>query len=542
LVTLYFAKAAYLLRSPGRRHPVVEGSVYPPIKLISVHRFEAVFFSSAVNGGVGRLTKISSKMKTSTSAFVFSFSQNRSICANQALIDESKSAGLLHSFTGLLVQAVLLQEIKQGEFVFAEALFHRPCLFFMEAVHQFNQSVESLLDRRPILFTIVVGDDLLVFALVIHSARIAHEHLGELLLDDVADILNRRGLAPLSSNSQLSLTIAAICCHLGGIPLAIEFAAARAATLGVEQVAVGLHNRFELLTNGRRTALPRHRTLRATLDWSYALLAAPECVVLRRLGVFASAFSLKAASAVVASAEVTPAEVVDGLSNLIAKSLVAADVDGTVARYRLLDTTRVYALEKLAESGELDRLARRHAEYYRDLFELAETEAETQPAKEWLADYGRQIDNLRSALDWAFSPNGDPSTAVALTAAAVPLWMYLSLMTECHSRVEQAIAALGSDANPDARREMKLHAALGASLLYTRSPTGPEYSAAWAKALEIAEGLDDVEYQLRSLWGLWSSHIDNQHRVALALAERFCTLAANRPDPNDRLIGDRLIG
>jgi len=168
---------------------------------------------------------------------------------------------------------------------------------------------------------------------------------------------------------RLAAMIAAICRRLDGIPLAIELAAARAAALDIEEVAARLDDRFRLLTGGRRTALPRHQTLRATLDWSYGLLPEPERVILRRLAVFAGAFRLEAASAVAASPEVAPAEVVEGLVNLVARSLVAAEVDGHVARYRLLDTTRAYAIEKLGESGERERLVRRHAEYYRDLFE-----------------------------------------------------------------------------------------------------------------------------------------------------------------------------
>ena len=120
--------------------------------------------------------------------------------------------------------------------------------------------------------------------------------------------------------------------------------------------------------------MPRHQTLRATLDWSYELLSEPERVILRRLAVFAGVFRLEAASAVIASPEIAPAEVVDGIANLVAKSLVTGVAGGTGARYRLLDTMRAYGLEKLAESGEREQLARRHAEYYRDLFERAEAE------------------------------------------------------------------------------------------------------------------------------------------------------------------------
>jgi hypothetical protein len=146
--------------------------------------------------------------------------------------------------------------------------------------------------------------------------------------------------------------IVAICRRLDGIPLAIELAAARAAVLGVEEVATHLDDRFRILTGGRPTALPRHQTLRATLDWSYELLSEPERVILRRLAVFAGVFRLDAASAVIASPEIAPADVLDGLANLVAKSLVTLVTGGTIARYRLLDTMRAYALAKLIEAGE----------------------------------------------------------------------------------------------------------------------------------------------------------------------------------------------
>ena len=222
--------------------------------------------------------------------------------------------------------------------------------------------------------------------------------------------------------------------------------------------------------------------------------------------------------------------------------VVVVEVDGAIARYRLLDTTRAYALEKLSDSGELQAVTRRHAEYYHDLFERAETEWETRPTAEWLTDYGRQIDNLRAALDWAFSPAGDTLIGAALTAAAVPLWMQLSLLEECRGRVERALAALAAGAGRDAQREMQLQAALATSLMYTRSAAS-EIGAVWSQALEIAESLSNTEYQLRSLWGLWGFRINNgQHRAALTLAQRFYALAASRSDPNDRLIGERLIG
>jgi predicted ATPase len=266
-------------------------------------------------------------------------------------------------------------------------------------------------------------------------------------------------------------------------------------------------------------------------------------VVLRRLAIFAGGFTLQTASTVAATDEIAGSDIIDCAANLVEKSLIAADLGGAKGRYRLLETTRAYALEKLTQSGEFEQVARRHAEYCRNFFERAEAELQTRPASEWLAAYSLRIDNLRAALDWAFSPDGDSSIGVALTAAAVPLWVHLSLMEECRSRVEQALSALVSGACRDPRCEMKLHAALGASQVHTGAVTVPEIGAAWTRALEIAESLDDAEYQLRSLLGLWFFQTaSGQHRAALALAQSFCALAAKPPDANDRLIGERMIG
>src|SRR4029077_11944106 len=181
------------------------------------------------------------------------------------------------------------------------------------------------------------------------------------------------------------------------------------------------------------------------------------------------------------------------------------------------------------------------AEYYRDRFERAETEWEVRDTAEWLADYGRRVDNLRAALDWAFSPDGDASIGVALTAAAVPLWMHLSLIDECGTRVERALA--GYIAERDGPRcEMKLYAALAVTLLHKIGPR-PEIIATWTKVLELAESLDDTDYEMRALWGLWVSSINGgEYRAALAFAQRFRGLPANPADPAELLIGDRLIG
>jgi predicted ATPase len=338
----------------------------------------------------------------------------------------------------------------------------------------------------------------------------------------------------IAADDRIAGISAAICRRLDGIPLAIELAAARVAGLGLEGLAARLDDRFKLLTGGHRTALPRHQTLRATLDWSYELLSEPERIVLCRLAIFAGGITLESASAVAADSQITAPDLVDVLANLVSKSLITADFPAQpLVGYRLLDTTRAYALEKLSQSGELQLLAQRHAQYYRDLFERAEAEWDASTTTEWLATYARQIDNVRTALDWTFSPSGDAAIGVALTVAAVPLWTHLSLMEECRARVERALAS---------RREMQLFAALGASLSYTKSPV-PESGAAWTNALEIADGIGDNEYQLRALWGLWIYRLScGECRTALALAQRFYSLGASSADPGDVFIGDRMIG
>jgi predicted ATPase/DNA-binding winged helix-turn-helix (wHTH) protein len=333
--------------------------------------------------------------------------------------------------------------------------------------------------------------------------------------------------------------VAEICRRLDGLPLAIEFAAPRVEVLGVEGLAARLDDSLQLLGTRRRTTVPRHRTMRAVVDWSYGLLAEDEQEFLRSLGIFAGGFTVEAAAAVVVpDAAKTRNDAINHLADLVAKSLVVVDASGAQPRFRLLDTTRAYTVEKLDSSDERTAVARRHAEYYLTLFKRAEAEAQARPMAEWIADYAGEIDNLRAALDWAFSPAGDGSLGVALTTAAVPLWLRLSLLEECGSRARQALGALNTLGTPKPREEMRLHTAVGASLR-----DAPEMEAAFTRALDIAEALDDSEYQLRALRGLsfynsWANH----PRAALSFAQRFNELATGGTNQSDRLFGERMLG
>ena len=284
-------------------------------------------------------------------------------------------------------------------------------------------------------------------------------------------------------------TVATICRRLDGIPLAIELAAARAAALGIEGLARRLDLRFHVLTGGRRTALPRHQTLRATLDWSHRLLSEPDRIVLRRLAVFAGSFSLEAAASVVADSALAEWEVIGRIAELVDKSLVVADAAGPTRRYRLLETTHAYAMEKLADSGEFGSLARLHALHFRDHLRTALAVWEETPSVQWLEAQAPEIDNVRVALDWAFGADGDPAVGIELAAASYVLWYLLSLMQEGRARLERATAAL----SPATPKKIEAQLRYGYGFISTGEPRGravPALRRAVALFRECGEPLD----------------------------------------------------
>ncbi|ORB88463.1 Putative HTH-type transcriptional regulator [Mycobacterium persicum] len=226
-----------------------------------------------------------------------------------------------------------------------------------------------------------------------------------------------------------------ICRRLDGMPLAIELAAARIRALSLQQIVDGLHDRFRLLTGGARTAVRRQQTLRASVDWSHALLTEPERVLFRRLAVFAGGFDLDAAQAVGAANAVESYQLLDQLGLLVDKSLVVADDTGDGMRYRLLETVRQYALEKLDESGETDEVRTRHRDYYTGM--TTELEAQGHWADERLLHWAQtEIDNLRAAFTRS-REGGDFDTALQLILSLRPLWLR-------GGRVQEALAGLSA--------------------------------------------------------------------------------------------------
>ena len=331
-------------------------------------------------------------------------------------------------------------------------------------------------------------------------------------------------------------TIAAICRRLDGIPLAIEFAAAGAATLGIQQMALGLRDRFMQLTLGRRTAHAQQRTLRATLDWSYQLLSEAEQELLHRLAIFAGPFSLDAAFAVAAET-MGHAKIADSLAGLVGKSLVFSITDRPAAEFRLLETVRVYAMDRLTESGGLAKVARRHAGYFLEALGDIDEERRSK-APEYLAASRRRADEVHVALEWAFSATGDTAIGWALTIASVPLWFALSQMAAARGYVERALtyAEAGSDV------EMRLQIALGHTLWYT-TPQSDALESAFARVLEIAEPIGATEAQIPALWGLWAARRGRgDYPAALETARLYAEAAANAGDAGAVHLGDRILG
>jgi predicted ATPase/DNA-binding winged helix-turn-helix (wHTH) protein len=337
--------------------------------------------------------------------------------------------------------------------------------------------------------------------------------------------------------------VAEICRRLDGIALAIELAAGRLSGLGVQGLANSVENCLSILTHGRRTAVPRHQTLRATLDWSYRLLSLEDQAALRCLSVFNGSFALEDAAFVMGPL-LSFDEANDCLTSLLDKSFVVAKPQERVFRYRLLDTTQVYAQDKLEQSGEANARRQRHAEHVRIVFDRAKAECDQRPTADWLHAYGCELGNLRAALDWTFSEDGDGAMGAAITAAAAPIWFHLSLLDEGLSRVERAIAWLNDQPSPDRRLMMQLYAISGWPQMRAIK-TIPSGMAAWRKrkTLALAVELDDVDYQLRAIWALWVDHTNNgQATEALTLAGRFAVVAERAGDSQDRMIAQRMRG
>ncbi|WP_051345977.1 winged helix-turn-helix domain-containing protein [Bradyrhizobium sp. th.b2] len=342
----------------------------------------------------------------------------------------------------------------------------------------------------------------------------------------------------LSLGDEEAAMIAEICRKLDGIALAIELAAGRAAVFGVGNTVAKLGSRLDLLRFGRRTANPRHQTLEATLDWSYDHLSELEQTVLRRIAIMVGHFSLETAIAVAEQTGLDRSEVAGAVENLVDKSLVAAWPGYQGTRYRLLDTTRCYALEKLAASGERNSVAERHARRLDRLLERYSSDI--QPGPSLASAMEHYLGDVRAALEWSFGPDGNDRAAVRMAAAASRLFLATSLLAECRGWMEKAIDRIAADCDP--RDQMEIHASLALSLMFTAG-NSERVRDAFNTALALAERCEDAYQQLRLLSGLsmyFHRTIDAGRSLEIAL--RAEAVASTTGDPDDAALVDSMLG
>lgn len=302
-------------------------------------------------------------------------------------------------------------------------------------------------------------------------------------------------------NERNALSVAQVCQRLDGVPLAIELAAARIKMMTVEEIAKHLDDRFDLLTAGSRTALPRHRTLRAAIDWSYDLLSGPKRILFNRLSVFAGGFTLDAAEEVASGGEVTKSQVIDLLGQLIDRSLVIvaarpenADTD---TRYGMLETIREYGREKLDEAAETEQLRQRHCDFFIAFAEKADANLKGAQHLEWLDRLDAEHDNLRAALQWTLKAR-DVRATLRLAGTLSWFWERRSYLSEGRCWLEWALTVVDSSVPTSVQAKALYGAAYLARAL-----------GDFAKAYELVE-------QSIALWRVIDS-AEDKHGLALAL-------------------------
>jgi predicted ATPase/DNA-binding SARP family transcriptional activator len=321
--------------------------------------------------------------------------------------------------------------------------------------------------------------------------------------------LSRPGFGLTEENAPL---VARICGHLDGIPLAIELAAARLKALPVEAIAARLDRRLRLLTGGTRTALSRHQTLRAALDWSYDLLSEPERALLRRLCVFAGGFTLDAAQAVGAGEGADDMDVLQVLGSLVDKSMIVLEHQEGAARYRLLETMREYVRAKLVEGGEADAAWRAHAEWFLRLAVAAEPELRGANQAAWLDRLEAEHDNLRTALGWWLSQEDDdagPHMAAALSG----YWHARGYLSEGREWLARA-RGRGGPAIPSYQMVLT-----GAAQLAFAQDDFEQAAALMEEAVRLARAGGDSQALMLSL--AWAGHA-TWHRDDRARARALC--------------------
>jgi len=333
--------------------------------------------------------------------------------------------------------------------------------------------------------------------------------------------------------------VVALCRALDGVPLALEIAAARVPSLGLDTVTQDLSRACGLLEARPRGSSERHPSLGHALQWSYQLLQPGEQQVFQELAVFPGDFDGAAAEAVLSPQARQAARTLDTLASLVDKSLLAPQAGTQPLRYRYLGMLRAYALQQLG--ARIETLAGRHADFVAQRAAQARQDWMSLSTRQWRRQYGHHIDDIRAALDHCQRRQDQRATGLRILADATPFWIQLSLHDECRQRMSAALAAPQAPAFAPAQA-MVLHAALGTSSTWSRGP-GPENGLAWTRASEFAAALGDREMQLQSAYGLWLHHMRGGRYVqSLHHARHMVALAEDTEDPAALLTARRLVG
>lgn len=319
-----------------------------------------------------------------------------------------------------------------------------------DAIHRTCPNVRILTTSRQTLG--VSGEKVLRLASLAVPDKTANlDATATLRFGAVALFADRASLVDQSfrlgdDNAQI---VAGICRRLDGIPLAIELAAARAKVLSLSNLARRLDERFKILTGGSRTALPRQKTLTALIDWSYDLLSPDERVLFNRVAVFAGSFTLDAAAFTCGGDGIDESDVLELICSLADKSLVVVDTSGKQERYRVLETTRQYALEKLAASGERERVACRHANFFRGVAQMAEKSFGAMPLSGWLAILEPELENFRATLEWTLGKGQLAALGGAVASALEMFWWHGGLEAEGIRWIRAALRQIDESENAD---------------------------------------------------------------------------------------------
>jgi non-specific serine/threonine protein kinase len=336
----------------------------------------------------------------------------------------------------------------------------------------------------------------------------------------------RSALPAFQLTEQNAAAVARICHRVDGIPLALELAAARVTVLSAEQIAARLDNLFRLLTTGSRTALPRQQTLRATVDWSYELLSAPEQRLFDRLSVFAGGWTLEAAESICVGELVDEPEVLELLARLVDKSLVLTEERDAAVRYRLLEPMRQYAAERLRASGEEAGVRNRHLDWFVRFAVQGDQGLRGAEQDRWLGEIEIEHDNLRTAVDWADTQEDEGEAALELCGSLALFWYFRDHMPEGRSRLERAL----SRSVPPTAARMRALAGAGWLAHFQREQAT---ARAWiGESLAIARDTGDLRAEAWALYLLGRTHyFENEASPARALAKASLSCARKAEDP-----------